>query len=86
MVQFTGNFSVDSELFGINFEAKYKEVRILCKVSIEALQDIDPQHARCTPNEQYLKNRQTLEEIARRKIERGEGRSGVITIGTKDLP
>ena len=42
------------------------------KINFEALQDIDPSKAQCSPEEQFMANRAAFEGIAKRKILAGE--------------
>ena len=65
--------------FGISFEATLARSTIACSVSSEALQDIDPSKAQCSPEAQFLANRSAFEGIAKRKILAGEQRPIRIT-------
>ena len=57
-----------SELTGICFYAIVEGKDIPCKVTLEALQDINPENRNDTIEEQFLLNRAKLEEIAENKI------------------
>jgi hypothetical protein len=65
--------------FGISFEATVDGSSVVCSISPEALQDIDPSNAQCSPEAQFMANRSTFEDIARRKILAGEQRPIRIT-------
>jgi hypothetical protein len=65
--------------FGISFEADLDGSTVVCSVSSEALQDIDPSKAQCSLEEQFMANRTAFEDIAKRKILAGEQRPIRIT-------
>jgi len=65
--------------FGISFEATVDGSTVVCSVSSEALQDIDPSNTQCSPEAQFMANRSAVEGIARRKILAGEQRPIKIT-------
>lgn len=67
-ISFTGKYAVNSETFGISFEARLDGHRIYCLVSQEALQDIDPANSADSVEQQFLANRHKLEHLADRKI------------------
>lgn len=85
VVEFTGQFARDSETFGVNFPAKVGDENVVCKVSTEALQDIDPSNAAGEPEEQFIANQSAFEEIARRKILGNEVQNGMVFIRSSDV-
>jgi hypothetical protein len=72
-ISFGSSFTFN-EAFGISFEAALDGSTVVCFVTSEALQDIDPSRAQCSPEEQFTANRSAFEGIARRKILAGEQR------------
>jgi len=67
-ITFSGKHSMNPETFGISFEALLDGHRINCLVTQEALQDIDPENANDSPENQFSANRYKLEAIADAKI------------------
>ena len=82
-VSFSRNHAINPETFGINFEAIVDGSRVICTVSIEALQDIDPSNAQGKPKDQFESNRSSFEQIAEQKIRAGQ--PAPITITSADL-
>ena len=78
-VSFSGKYAVNSETFGINFEAIVDGSSVVCMVSTEALQDIDPSNALSTAQDQFTSNRLAFERIAEKKIRDGQPAPIVIT-------
>lgn len=78
-VSFSGKYAISQETFGISFEAIVDGSSVACKVSIEALQDIDPTNAQSSTVDQFAANRTSFERIAERKIRAGEPRPISIT-------
>lgn len=58
--------------FGISFEAALDGATVVCSVSSEALQDIDPSQPQCNLETKFMANRAAIEDIALRKILAGE--------------
>lgn len=54
--------------FGINFEAFLGDQRIVCEISTEALQDIDPSNSQAPVEEQFLSNQYSFQLIAEEMI------------------
>ena len=77
-ILFASSYTINGA-FGISFEASLDGSTVVCSVSSEALQDIDPRKAQCRPEEQFMANRAAFEGIAKRKILAGEQRPIRIT-------
>ena len=67
-ITFSGKYAVNPQTFGINFEAIVNGQKVICSVSNEALQDIDPSNAHNTAEQQFLANQPRFEAIAEGKI------------------
>jgi len=78
-ITFPGNHAINSQTFGINFEAKVNGRTVICSISTEALQDIDPSLAQGQPVQQFLANQSSFEAIAEQKIRAGAESPIVIT-------
>lgn len=78
-ITFSGKYAINSQTFGINFEAVVNGKTVICSASTEALQDIDPSQAQNQPEEQFLANRSSFEAIAEQKIRAGAMSPIVIT-------
>lgn len=78
-VSFSGKYAVNSATFGINFEALVDGSIVICMVSPEALEDINPSHALSTAQDQFTSNRSTFECIAENKIRSGQPQPIMIT-------
>ena len=70
-ISFDSSYTMNGA-FGISFETALDGSTVVCSVSSEALQDIDPSKAQCSPEEQFMANRAAFEGIAKRKILAGE--------------
>lgn len=75
-ITFSGKYAINPQTFGINFEAIVDGESVVCSVSTEALQDIDPSNASGTAEQQFLANRSSFEAIAEKKI-RAQAKSPV---------
>lgn len=82
-ISFSGKYAVNSETFGINFEAVVDGSSVVCMVSTEALQDIDPSSALCAVRDQFISNRSAFERIAEKKIR--DGQPAPIAITSADV-
>ncbi|WP_312368040.1 DUF1488 family protein [Stenotrophomonas sp.] len=78
-ISFSGKYALDPATFGINFEAIVDGSIVVCKVSTEALQDINPSDALGTAQDQFTSNRSAFERIAKEKIRNGKQAPIVIT-------
>jgi hypothetical protein len=70
-ITFSGNYTINPQTFGINFEATVNGQSVVCSVSTEALQDIDPSNAHKTAQQQFLANQSNFQAIAEQKIRAG---------------
>jgi hypothetical protein len=57
-VTFSGRWAKNLHTFGINFEAHNDADKIVCVVSTEALQDIQPNNPANTVEAQFIANQQ----------------------------
>jgi len=78
-ISFSGKYAVNPQTFGINFEATVDGKNVVCSVSTEALQDIDPSNAQNTAEQQFLANQSSFEAIAEQKIRAGATNTVAIT-------
>ncbi|MBY7669228.1 DUF1488 family protein [Vibrio anguillarum] len=83
-IEFVGD-CVQNQNFGINFQAKLDGQPIVCVVSTEALQDINPNTRARPVTSQYLDNKSKLEAIATRKIQNGQVENGKVFISQSDV-
>jgi hypothetical protein len=77
-ISFNSSYNINGA-FGISFEAALDGSSVVCSVSSDALQDIDPSKVQCSPEEQFMANRDAFEGIVKRKILAGEQRPIRIT-------
>ncbi|WP_426803949.1 DUF1488 family protein [Stenotrophomonas sp. SrG] len=84
-VTFSGKWATNPVTFGVNFEARNDKNRIICMVSTEALQDIQPANASDTAEEQFLANQLSLQSIAEDLINAGEDKDGVLQIHSRHV-
>ena len=56
----------------INFPASVNNKEIVCQVSHEALQDINPEKRHDLIEQQFKDNKSAIQSIAKQKIENGE--------------
>ncbi len=82
-ITFSGKYAPNPETFGINFEVILDGKSVVCSVSREALQDIDPSSTYTTGEQQFLSNRSSFESIAEEKIRAGA--VPPIMISTRDV-
>jgi hypothetical protein len=80
-IEFTDIYERCSESTGIRFYAIVDGRNIPCKVTLEALQDMNPKNRNDTIEEQFLLNQARLEEIAENKI---RNKDSHILITTQD--
>ena len=84
-IEFTGKYAINQN-FGINFQANVNGQNFTCVISTEALQDINQSSSISDDVEQqFLENRYSFEEIARRKIQAGEWVGNKVYINKKDI-
>ena len=70
-IEFSGNYAINHETFGINFEAVVNGKSVVCSVSKEALQDIDSSSALSESQQQLLAHQSRFQAIAEQKIRAG---------------
>lgn len=78
-ISFTGKYAVDSKSFGLNFEAIVDGEPVVSRITLDALQDIDPSNAQSSPVEQFLGHQLIFESIAERKIRASKTNPVIIT-------
>ena len=84
LIEFPPHQVVD--LSYVSFPAKIGEVTIVCKVSDEALQDINPEECYLPLLQLFEFNRSTIENIAHTKIEENEFIApNIVFISKKDI-
>ena len=70
-IEFTDTYTINSETGGMNFQAIVDGQNVVCKVSQEALQDINPKNRNDDIRTQFLSNQSRLEKIAESKLLHG---------------
>ena len=84
-IEFSGKWAIDPDTFGVVFEAIVDGTSIRCRVSTEALQDIDPSNALSSPQEQFQANQLSFQEIAETLINDGRLSKNELFITSADL-
>lgn len=84
-ISFSGKTAPDHDTFGISFEAIVDGSQVRCRVTTEALQDIDPSNAVGEPASQFALNRSSFEQIADKLIRAGNVQNGQVFIKSEDL-
>jgi len=81
MMQISFGFDdyVNCDMVGISFEGVVDNSRVVCIVSIEALQDIEPRNNQGSTEARFVANRTFFEQIAEQKIRMREARPIRIT-------
>jgi hypothetical protein len=82
---FSGRWAKNPHTFGINFEAHNDAERIVCVVSSEALQDVQPINPADTVEAQFIGNQQQFQAIAKQLIQNGYHKDGFLYIHRKHL-
>lgn len=67
-IGFSGNYAINPQTFGINFKATVNGQSVVCSVSKEALQDIDPSNAHNTAQQQFLAINPAFRQSLNRKF------------------
>lgn len=70
---------------GLNFQAIVDQKNVVCSVSQEALQDINPQNRADSIKKQFEENQDKLEAIAKSKILKNQIENNFIVISTLDI-
>lgn len=84
-ITFSGKYAVNDDTFGINFDATVDGQQVVCSVSTEALDDVNPNDRHNGMEQKFIENQIRLQDIAREKIIRYGATSGVITIDSPDV-
>lgn len=71
-IEFPNKEVVNSATGGINFPVIVDDNQVTCRVSKEALEDIDPENRINSVEQQFSENRTILEDIVRKKIENAD--------------
>jgi len=71
-IEFPDKHAINPETGGINFPASVNNKEIVCQVSHEALQDINPEKHHDPIEKQFKDNKSAIQFIARQKIENEE--------------
>lgn len=79
-INFTDKYTKNKN-FGINFEVEVTQ-KIICQISQEALQDIDPENKASSVEEQFISYQAEFERIAAEKI---HDLPDSISIGSADV-
>lgn len=70
---------------GISYRAKVDGETIACRITMEALQDIDPPNHQSDPMAQFEAHQGTLLSIAEKKIRNGHVKDNQAWVLTEDL-
>ena len=84
-VTFSGKWAKNPDTFGINFEAHKDTDRIVCVISTDALQDIQPNNATDSVEQQFLANQYEFQAIAARLIQSGKHKDGFLYIDSQHV-
>lgn len=79
-ITFKDNTNFSSESGHFIFYADIEDKTIPCKISIEALEDIDPTLKDKSPKDQFEANRSFFEKIASQKISEGDVNPFISTV------
>ena len=77
--------AVPGEDGGISYRVIVDGKTVACKVSMEALQDIDPANRQSNPMAQFESHQGRILQIAENKIRNGDVQDNKVWILTKDL-
>lgn len=83
-IQFPGP-TVPANDGGISFKALVDGQVVACKFSMEALQDVNPEFAAASPEDQFQASKSRLLAIAETKIRAGKVSNGCVQVFTNDL-
>lgn len=84
-ISFSGKYAENVETFGVDFEALIDGRRVVCVVSSEALDDVNPSGRFNDALAKYQHNKYRLEEVARKKILAGYEFEGKVYINQEDV-
>ena len=71
-IEFPDRHAINQETGGINFLAFVNNNEIVCQVSNEALQDINPEKRHDPIEKRFNDNKSAIQSIAKQRIENGE--------------
>lgn len=83
-IEFSGKWATYPDTFGVVFESIVDGSPVRCRVSTEALQDIDSSNALSSPEEQFQSNQFSLQEIEKALINNGCLSNGELYITSVD--
>jgi len=84
-ITFPDGHATNAETFGINFPIDNDGERIICLVTTDALQDVNPSNAMDNTENQFNDNIGRFQSIAEEKILNGEIVDGRIVIEGRDV-
>lgn len=84
-ISFSGKWAQDPDAFGVVFESTVDGSQVRCRVSTEALQDIDPTNATSDPQSQFSANQSLFQGIAESLIRAGRVKNGQLSINREDV-
>ena len=70
---------------GISYKLKIDNKTVACRITMEALQDVDPMHRQDDPVGQFKAHQDTLLSIAEKKIGKGQMQGNTVWVFTEDL-
>jgi hypothetical protein len=70
---------------GAIFMATVNDKPVSCRVTKDALEDIDPANRMASSEEQFQQNQYELQNIAERLIRAGRINNGILTITSQDV-
>ena len=82
-IEFTGNSA--QLLDAVSFQASVDGANVSCRVTIEALQDIDPPNRMDDPLSQFASNKSSIQHVAEKLIRSGRVINGQLDITNADL-
>lgn len=84
-IVFNEKYAENPETFGVNFQAVVDGEPVVCVVTLEALNDIDPPGRFDGAVSKYQNNRVKLENVARSKILKGCVKDAKVYINQSDV-
>jgi len=84
-IEYSCEYTANSELFFVVFNAVVDGNTVVCHITAEALQDINPPCGSKSLSELYEENRWTIHEVASSLIEMGRVINGHLHISVNDF-
>jgi hypothetical protein len=84
-IEFSGKLAIDSETFGVSFQATVDGVDIRCRVDNSTLQDIDPPNRMNDALSQFQANQSAFQTLAEKLIRSGRVKDGQLIITVDDI-